>query len=61
MEPAITLTIEQKFSPFYAKINAIINDPVVTVKAQRDKLKIKNGAVKMLKTDNFKLNEELQI
>ena len=32
-ESAITLTIEEKFSPFYAKINAIMSGLIVTIEA----------------------------
>ena len=59
MKLAITLTIEEKFSPFCAKINATINGLIATVEALHDKLEAKDETVKMLKTENFKLNKRI--
>ncbi len=58
-EPAIVLTITEKFKSFETNMQRTINGLQATIHVLRDELKLKDDAITALKTDNVALRKEV--
>ncbi len=58
-EPAISLTITEKFKTFEANMRHTIDGLHATIKVLRDDLKLKDDTITMLQSDNTALRKEV--